>query len=51
MELIVFPIAFIYFLWLHHRDRKAQASPWRIEANATIERDEAGQIRTIYLHL
>ena len=53
IELIVFPIAFIYFLWLHYRDKRIRRlqPAWQIIADAVIDRDEAGNIRTIFIKL
>lgn len=49
MELIVFPIAFAYFLWLHSRDKRKSAHraalPKKdIELTLLITRDDAGRI-------
>jgi len=52
MELIIFPIAFIYFLWLHRRDRReakrrATLPSKNITLTLFIERDDAGRIQEI----
>lgn len=55
MEIIVFPIAFFYFLYLHRRDRreaKQRKFPVSVVLNVErIETDENGRITTIYARI
>lgn len=55
MELIIFPMALAYFIWLHVRDRRnarlrAQGIAAPVSGTAAIERDKTGNVQTIFVH-
>ncbi len=53
MELIVFPLALIYFIRLHLREKKEAElrAPLEIAGDAVIERDASGNITVIRISL